>query len=62
MVVPGDRTDIYIPPVLSTCPLHTNSGCGKNRRIVYGPGDLPKHHSFETILRFTGPVPADSRQ
>ena len=42
--------------VLSTCPLHTNSGCGKERR------DLPRQHSFETTLRFTGPEPADSRQ
>ena len=25
------------PPVLSTCPLHTNSGCGKERRILIGP-------------------------
>ena len=25
------------PPVLSTCPLHTNSGCGKERRIFIGP-------------------------
>ena len=24
-------------PVLSTCPLHTNSGCGKERRILVGP-------------------------
>ena len=24
-------------PVLSTCPLHTNSGCGKERRILTGP-------------------------
>ena len=23
--------------VLSTCPLHTNSGCGKERRIIFGP-------------------------
>ena len=23
--------------VLSTCPLHTNSGCGKERRILIGP-------------------------
>ena len=23
--------------VLSTCPLHTNSGCGKERRIFIGP-------------------------
>ena len=25
------------PPVLSTCPLHTKSGCGKERRILIGP-------------------------
>ena len=25
------------PPVLSTCPLYTNSGCGKERRILIGP-------------------------
>ena len=25
-------------------------------------GDLPRQHSFGTTLRFTGPVPADSRQ
>ena len=24
--------------------------------------DLPRQHSFGTTLRFTGPVPADSRQ
>ena len=24
-------------PVLSTCPLHTNSECGKERRILIGP-------------------------
>ena len=24
-------------PVLSTCPFHTNSGCGKERRILIGP-------------------------
>ena len=28
---------LHIPPVLSTCPLHTNSGCGKERRILIGP-------------------------
>ena len=26
-----------LPPVLSTCPLHTNSGCGKEGRILIGP-------------------------
>ena len=50
--------------VLSTCPLYTNSGCGKDRRILIGlHGDLLKQHSFGTTLRFTGTtVPADSRQ
>ena len=28
---------IYISPVLSKYPLHTNSGCGKERRILIGP-------------------------
>ena len=27
----------WVSPVLSTCPLHTNSGCGKERRILIGP-------------------------
>ena len=27
----------YIQPVLSTCPLHTISGCGKERQILIGP-------------------------
>ena len=49
-------------PVLSTCPLHTNSGCGEKRHILIAHGDLPRQHSFGTTLRFTGPVPADSRQ
>ena len=49
-------------PVLPTCPLHTDSGCGKERRILMVHGDLPRQHSFGTTLRFTGPVPADSRQ
>ena len=45
--------------MVSTCPLHTNSGCGKERRILHG--DLPRQHPFGTTSRFTGPVPADSR-
>ena len=55
---------VYIEPVLSTCPLHSiSSGCGKERRILFVVhGDLPRQHSFGTTLRFTGPVPADSRQ
>ena len=31
------HTYIHTLPVLSTCPLHTNSGCGKERRILIGP-------------------------
>ena len=27
----------FSPPVFSTCPSHTNSGCGKERRISFGP-------------------------
>ena len=34
---PMDVSTICTPPVLSTCPLHTNSGCGKERRILIGP-------------------------
>ena len=30
------------------------------RQLVHG--DLPRQHPFGTTLRFTGPVPADSRQ
>ena len=29
--------NVPLPPVLSTCPLHTNSGCGKERWILIGP-------------------------
>ena len=32
-----DCIDRGLPPVLSTCPLHTNSGCGKEWRILIGP-------------------------
>ena len=27
---------VYLAGILSTCPLHTNSGCGKERRILIG--------------------------
>ena len=33
----NDMVSLIHPPVLSTCPLHTNSGCGKGRRILIGP-------------------------
>ena len=31
------KLSLVLTPVLSTCPLHTNSGCGKERRILIGP-------------------------
>ena len=37
----GDELDSR-PPVLSTSPLHTNSGCGKERRIIIGPWGFAK--------------------
>ena len=37
---------------------------GVGKRGVYSlvHGDLPRQHPFGTTLRFTGPVPVDSRQ
>ena len=29
--------DLRFPPVISTCPLHANSACGKERRTLIGP-------------------------
>ena len=29
--------EVYNSQVLSTCPLHTNNECGKERRILVGP-------------------------
>ena len=53
---------IHLPiPVLSTCPLHTNSGFEGGILIDWSIVTC-RHHSFGTTLRFTGPVPADSRQ
>ena len=37
-------------------------GVGKRGEYYLVHGDLPRQHSFGTTLRFTGPVPADSRQ
>ena len=37
-------------------------GVGKRGEYNFVHGDLPRQHSFGTTLRFTGPVPADSRQ
>ena len=31
-----ERIPMLYSPVLSTCPLHTNSGCGKERRLLIG--------------------------
>ena len=67
---PDDTKPIqYIPmarcnsPVLSTCPLHTNSGCGKERGIVIGPWRPAKAAPVTgTTLRTSGPAPAVSRQ
>ena len=35
---------------------------GKRDAYLLVHGDLPRQHPFGTTLRFTGPVPADSRQ
>ena len=32
-----DCIDGGLPPVLSTCPPHTNNGCRKERRTLIGP-------------------------
>ena len=37
-------------------------GVGKRGAYELVHGDLPRQHPFGTTLRFTGPVPADSRQ
>ena len=37
-------------------------GVGKRSEYELVHGDLPRQHPFGTTLRFTGPVPADSRQ
>ena len=37
-------------------------GVGKRGAYQLVHGDLPRQHSFGTPLRFTGPVPAGSRQ
>ena len=37
-------------------------GGGKRGAYYLVHGDLPRQHSFGTTLRFTGAVPADSRQ
>ena len=37
-------------------------GVGKTGAYQLVHGNLPRQHLFGTTLRFTGPVPADSRQ
>ena len=37
LAICDDHTYIHTPLVLSTCSLHTNSGCGKEGRILIGP-------------------------
>ena len=37
-------------------------GVGKRSAYLLVHGDLPRQHPFGTTLRFTGPVPAASRQ
>ena len=37
-------------------------GVGKRGVYQLVHGDLPRQHSFGTTLRFTGPVPVNSRQ
>ena len=49
---------------LSTCPLHTNSGCGKREAHINRSMVACKMAALVTgtTWRTTGPVPADSRQ
>ena len=42
-------------PVLSTCPLHTNSGCGKERRILIGPWGSAKAAPVRNYLEVYWP-------
>ena len=47
-----------------TCPLHTNSGCGKSEAHINWSMVIPEKIAPVTgnTLRSTGPIPADSRQ
>ena len=38
------------------------SGCGKERRMFIVHDELPMQHSFETILRFSDLMPAETWQ
>ena len=42
--------------------LRTNSGCGKERRMLIGPSWPAKAAVVRNYLELNGPVPADSRQ
>ena len=59
---------VYAGTFNMSCPLHTNNsvvGSGKREAHINWSmdGDVPRQHPFGTIntLRFTGPVPVDSR-
>ena len=51
-----------LSPILSAWPLKPVVGVGKRGAYHLAHRDLPRQHPFGTTLRFTGPVPADSRQ
>ena len=50
-----------IPTKHPSCGTFSIVGVGKKGACYLVNGDLPRQHSFRTSLRFTGPVPADSR-
>ena len=54
------------PPISSRYFQHAHFipavGVGKRGAYQLVHGDPPRQHSFGTTLRFTGPVPGDSRQ
>ena len=61
----GFLPDIILIRLLSkTCPIHTNSGCGKGEAHINWSMVTCKMAApvTGTTLRTTGPVPADSRQ
>ena len=47
--------DVHWPLVLSACPLHTNSGCGKERRILIGPWRPAKEALVRNYLEIYWP-------
>ena len=58
------KLKVSILPILSTCALHTNSGCGKREAHINWSMVTCKMAApvTGTALRTTGPVPEDSRQ